>query len=104
MGYVTLLLAGPGCFSVDKALFGRGGGTGWAKKTETGRPAEPQLAAPPSFDCGAAASLLLRCERRLAERGGFEPRNFPPIIREIRTTTHKGTHKFQSRQVTNYPK
>ena len=25
MGYVTLLLAGPGCFSVDKALFGRGG-------------------------------------------------------------------------------
>ena len=25
MGYVTLLLAGPGCFSVDKALFGKGG-------------------------------------------------------------------------------
>jgi uncharacterized membrane protein YphA (DoxX/SURF4 family) len=25
MGYVTLLLAGPGGFSVDKALFGRGG-------------------------------------------------------------------------------
>jgi putative oxidoreductase len=25
MGYVTLLLAGPGRFSVDKALFGKGG-------------------------------------------------------------------------------
>jgi putative oxidoreductase len=25
MGYVTLLLAGPGSFSLDKALFGRGG-------------------------------------------------------------------------------
>ena len=25
MGYVTLLLAGPGSFSVDKALFGKGG-------------------------------------------------------------------------------
>jgi hypothetical protein len=32
MGYVTLLLAGPGRFSVDKALFGRSGGTGCAKK------------------------------------------------------------------------
>jgi putative oxidoreductase len=32
MGYVTLLLAEPGRFSVDKALFGRSGGTGWAKK------------------------------------------------------------------------
>jgi hypothetical protein len=25
----------------------------------------------------------------VAERGGFEPHIFPPIIREIRTTTHK---------------
>jgi hypothetical protein len=25
MGYVTLLLAGPGCFSVDKVMFGNGG-------------------------------------------------------------------------------
>jgi putative oxidoreductase len=25
MGYVTLLLAGPGSFSVDKALFGKSG-------------------------------------------------------------------------------
>jgi putative oxidoreductase len=25
MGYVTLLLAGPGCFSVDKVMFGKGG-------------------------------------------------------------------------------
>ena len=25
MGYITLLLAGPGCFSVDGALFGKGG-------------------------------------------------------------------------------
>ena len=34
----------------------------------------------------------------LAERGGFEPHKIPPIITEIRTTTHKETHNFQSRQ------
>ncbi len=40
----------------------------------------------------------------MAERGGFEPHKIPPIIRETRTTTHKETHKFQSRQAPNCPK
>jgi putative oxidoreductase len=31
-GYATLLIAGGGKFSVDKALFGKGGGSGSAKK------------------------------------------------------------------------
>jgi hypothetical protein len=28
-------------------------------------------------------------EIKVAERGGFEPHKIPPIITEIRTTTHK---------------
>jgi integrase len=40
----------------------------------------------------------------VAERGGFEPHKIPPIITEIRTTTHKETHNFQSRQAPTCPK
>jgi hypothetical protein len=40
----------------------------------------------------------------MAERGGFEPHKIPLKITEIRTATHKETHKLQSRQAPTCPK
>jgi len=46
MGYVVLLLAGPGGASLDRLVFGKSARSGWGQSNKQGRPAELKSSGP----------------------------------------------------------